>query len=125
MPGAALVCGTAFPRQWLDGDMSWFKRITARVKGSEVEEEEGAPVLPAVKGVILNFPSGQIQFSDEEAGVYTKLALVLDVEGDDQISGRIGASFLRRSRLPTDMLREVWRLACGGKSKVRGVADAR
>ena len=94
---------------------SLFKRLKAKVKG---DGGEGGEEGEKKQGFVLNLPSGQLSFTDAEADVYTKLALVLDVEGDDTVGGRHGAAFLRRSGLSTDQLREVWKMACGGKSKV-------
>lgn len=37
--------------------------------------------------------------------------------------GRPGATFLRRSGLTNDQLREIWRLACGGRSKPQLTKD--
>lgn len=95
---------------------SLFKRLKAKVKG---DGSEGGEEGEKKQGFVLNLPSGQLSFTDAEADVYTKLALMLDVEGDDSVGGRHGAAFLRRSGLSTDQLREVWKMACGGKSKVR------
>jgi hypothetical protein len=44
---------------------------------------------------------------------------ILDCDGDELVAGVEGALFLRRSALPTDQLREVWRLASGGTSKAK------
>lgn len=42
---------------------------------------------------------------------------VIDSNSDSIIGGAEGATFLRRSGLTTEQLREVWRLASGGVSK--------
>ena len=42
---------------------------------------------------------------------------MIDSNSDGVIGGAEGATFLRRSGLTTEQLREVWRLASGGVSK--------
>jgi len=39
------------------------------------------------------------------------------LKGDGAVGGQEGAAFLRRAGLPDDVLTEVWRLACGGRSR--------
>ena len=41
----------------------------------------------------------------------------MDCDADGYIQGAEGASFLRRAGLENDANREIWRLACGGKSQ--------
>ena len=49
--------------------------------------------------------------------MFDRLFRIVDSNDDGVIEGALGASFLRRSELSDETLREVWRLACGGKSK--------
>ena len=49
--------------------------------------------------------------------MFDRLFRIVDLNDDGVIEGALGASFLRRSELSDETLREVWRLACGGKSR--------
>ena len=88
--------------------MAFLRKLTGRSNPAPEKKEE----------FVLNYPRGQISFTQAETKLFNELALVLDVEGTDTISGRHGALFLRRSNLNTDQLRVVWREACEGTSKV-------
>lgn len=41
----------------------------------------------------------------------------MDCDADGFVGGAEGASFLRRANLSNNVNREIWRLACGGKSQ--------
>ena len=117
-----LASGSSCPRSCTCVAMSsFFSRVKAKFKGSSGEDGEDGVATASnerKEGFVLNFPTGQIAFTPAEGDVFTKLALMLDVAGDDSIGGRHGAMFLRRSGLSKDQLRDLWKLACGGKSKV-------
>lgn len=91
---------------------------------------------------VLKLTMGNVRFSRAEGDYYTGLFRILSDGGDavaamgvstgavhgdpveEAAAGRLGtvkgaegAAFLRRSDLPDDQLREVWRLASGGKSR--------
>ena len=51
-----------------------------------------------------------------ELDLFTQLFLILDCDRDELIQGKEGSLFLRRSNLPNETLREIWRLASGGTS---------
>ena len=65
----------------------------------------------------LNLPAGQVSFTEAEGQLFSQLFRVVDTDEDDLVGGGEGSAFLSRSKLPKEMLREVWRLACGGQSK--------
>ena len=68
---------------------------------------------------IARAEGGNVTLSRRELQRYTLLHTMLDSDMDGEVGGQEGASFLRRSALDTDSLRDVWRLASGGKSKAR------
>ena len=51
----------------------------------------------------------EIRFTREEQKRYTFLFEMIDYDDDGWIGGKEGAQFLRRSKLPDDTLREVWK----------------
>ena len=60
---------------------------------------------------------GTVAFAEKDVELFDRLFRIVDSNDDGVIEGALGASFLRRSRLSDETLREVWRLACGGKSR--------
>lgn len=85
--------------------------------------KEGAEIIPGgVKqgepaGWVLKLTKGRVPFTRKEGDYYDGLFEMLDTGGDGTVAGTEGAMFLRRSGLGTDLLREVWRISSGGKSR--------
>jgi hypothetical protein len=90
-----------------------FRRKLARF----VEKDE-TPV-----SLSISRPEGMVTLSKREVQRYSMLLSMLDSDGDGEVGGAEGASFLRRSGLDTEHLREIWRLASGGTSKPRLVKE--
>ena len=91
---------------------------------SMLEEPPAAILEPAGSGFSLSLPEGRMVFSEAEGTYFNNLFTVIDSDEDEEISGSEGAAFLRRADLRDDALREVWRLACGGRSRPKlGKAD--
>mmetsp|Transcript_4405 Transcript_4405/g.9515 ORF Transcript_4405/g.9515 Transcript_4405/m.9515 type:complete len:774 (+) Transcript_4405:225-2546(+) len=82
----------------------------------------GAPSAGTIHGgskpYVINYTDGKLELSAAEFQLYSQLFTVLDSDGDEEIPGKEGAAFLRRARmLDDDVLRVIYRLACGGNSK--------
>lgn len=58
-----------------------------------------------------------ISFTLSEVENFDMIFRIVDSNEDGIVEGAVGASFLRRSNLSDQVLRDVWRLACGGNSK--------
>jgi len=58
-----------------------------------------------------------VSFSTKEVELFDKLFRIVDSNEDGVVEGALGAAFLRRSELSDAVLRDIWRLASGGKSK--------
>lgn len=58
-----------------------------------------------------------VPFGEKDVEMFDRLFRIVDSNDDGVIEGALGAAFLRRSKLSDETLREVWRLACGGKSR--------
>ena len=78
--------------------------------GDEAKEGQGF-------GFTLTLPGGSVSFSEAEGRLFSALFTLVDRSETDTIGGAEGACFLARSRLEKPVLREIWRLACGGQSK--------
>ena len=68
-------------------------------------------------------PEGSVPLSKKELQRYSLLFSMLDSDADNEVGGREGAAFLRRSGLSNEQLREIWRLASGGQSKAKLTKD--
>ena len=88
---------------------TWIKR-----KLKKLTEKDETPV-----SLTISREEGNITVSKRELQRYSLLHAMLDSDLDGEIAGGEGAAFLRRSFLEVDALRDVWRLASGGKSKAR------
>jgi len=85
-----------------------------RRKLKKIMEKDETPI-----SMTISRPEGSISLTKREVQRYTMLLSMLDTDNDNEVGGAEGASFLRRSGLDTDHLREIWRLASGGTSKLR------
>lgn len=85
-----------------------------RRKLTRMLEKDNTPV-----SLTLSRPEGMVTLTKKELSRYSMLMAMLDSDADGEIGGQEGASFLRRSGLDNDHLREIWRLASGGTSKLR------
>jgi len=69
-------------------------------------------------GLLLKLKNDNcVCFSKAEALYYDMLFTLVDSDEDGYIRGPEGAVFLRRASISDDILREVWRHACGGSSR--------
>lgn len=59
------------------------------------------------RGTKLSTSAGQVELTAGEERAYGSLFTAVDNDGDGKVAGAEGALFLRRSRLPDDVLREV------------------
>ena len=73
---------------------------------------------PKPAGLTLSRPEGGVTFSAREAPRYGLLMTMLDTDGDDQVSGLEGASFLRRSGL------DVGECSAGARAQARARESA-
>jgi hypothetical protein len=88
---------------------TWLKR-----KIKKITTKDDTPV-----SLTISREEGNITVTKRELQRYSLLHAMLDSDVDGEIAGGEGAAFLRRSFLEVDALRDVWRLASGGKSKAR------
>jgi len=58
-----------------------------------------------------------MRFSQSDFNFFSQVFTIVDSDEDEYVGGTEGAAFLRRANLDDPVLREVWRLACGGSSK--------
>jgi len=83
------------------------------------QDDHGAALAGAEArgGFTLTFADGRLALSGREFKLFSQLFAALDTGGDGSVSGPQGATFLRRSGLGEEVLRDVWRLASGERSK--------
>ena len=69
------------------------------------------PQLDQAKPALDKKPPLKVNLTDKEKGFYSNLLMQADPAGNNRVGGQEAVTFFKRSNLPLDKLKSIWKIA--------------